>query len=162
ANVARQPRAHVDLRGENRGMLGNQEDVVEGEGRGEAVGLARRAQLVPEVLDQVIDGVDVAHVAAPWHFLYFLPLPQGQGSLRPIFGSSRRTVFGVASSPPTRGGCCGRAGPNGLAGWGACARAPPKRDDDSDAGSLRMSGGGRRGAGRRGTGASSPIIGRSH
>jgi hypothetical protein len=22
---------------------------------------------------------------APWHFLYFLPLPQGQGSLRPGF-----------------------------------------------------------------------------
>jgi hypothetical protein len=27
---------------------------------------------------------------APQHFLYFLPLPQGQGSLRPIFGVSRR------------------------------------------------------------------------
>src|SRR4051812_4865672 len=25
----------------------------------------------------------------PWHFLYFLPLPQGQGSLRPTFGASR-------------------------------------------------------------------------
>ncbi len=23
---------------------------------------------------------------APWHFLYFLPEPHGQGSLRPIFG----------------------------------------------------------------------------
>lgn len=28
--------------------------------------------------------------AAPQHFLYFLPLPQGQGSLRPTLGSSRR------------------------------------------------------------------------
>src|ERR1700692_746117 len=25
-------------------------------------------------------------VQAPWHFLYFLPLPQGQGSFRPTFG----------------------------------------------------------------------------
>src|SRR3989338_2870135 len=25
-------------------------------------------------------------VYCPWHFLYFLPLPQGQGSLRPTFG----------------------------------------------------------------------------
>ena len=28
---------------------------------------------------------------APWHFLYFFPLPHGQGSLRPTFGSSRFT-----------------------------------------------------------------------
>lgn len=28
----------------------------------------------------------------PWHFLYFLPLPQGQGSFGPILGSVRRTV----------------------------------------------------------------------
>lgn len=28
--------------------------------------------------------------AAPQHFLYFLPLPQGQESLRPTFGSGRR------------------------------------------------------------------------
>jgi len=28
-------------------------------------------------------------LTAPQHFLYFLPLPQGQGSLRPIFGSLR-------------------------------------------------------------------------
>lgn len=28
--------------------------------------------------------------AAPQHFLYFLPLPQGQGSLRPTLGSGRR------------------------------------------------------------------------
>src|SRR5687767_14210892 len=26
---------------------------------------------------------------APWHFLYFLPLPHGHGSLRPTFGSGR-------------------------------------------------------------------------
>src|SRR5690606_23734846 len=28
----------------------------------------------------------------PWQCLYFLPLPQGQGSLRPTFGSSRTTL----------------------------------------------------------------------
>ena len=30
-----------------------------------------------------------------WHFLYFLPLPHQQGSLRPSFGIS----FGAASPP---------------------------------------------------------------
>ena len=35
------------------------------------------------------------HFPAPWHFLYFLPLPQGQGSLRPTFrrGSPVLAVF---------------------------------------------------------------------
>src|SRR5579875_3176987 len=36
---------------------------------------------------------------APWHFLYFLPLPQGQGSLRPIF-SRRTTCCGFSITPP--------------------------------------------------------------
>ena len=35
----------------------------------------------------------------PQHFLYFLPLPHGQGSLRPIFGSSRVVGFSPTSSP---------------------------------------------------------------
>src|SRR5215218_2239069 len=35
--------------------------------------------------------------AAPWHFLYFLPLPHGHGSFRPTFGPSCRTVFTSAS-----------------------------------------------------------------
>ena len=30
--------------------------------------------------------------AAPWHCLNLRPLPQGQGSLRPTFGASRRTA----------------------------------------------------------------------
>ncbi len=34
--------------------------------------------------------------SAPQHFLYFLPLPQGQSSLRPTFGSSRTTVSTAA------------------------------------------------------------------
>ena len=29
---------------------------------------------------------------APQHFLYFFPLPHGQGSLRPTFGSGRTTA----------------------------------------------------------------------
>src|SRR5262245_52509114 len=58
-----------------------------------------------------------SHAAAPWHFLYFFPLPHGQGSFRPTLGSSRRTVL-TTSSPPVR------------AGAGACATAA---DDDRDA-----------------------------
>src|SRR5262249_16789371 len=71
----------------------------------------------------------ICHAAAPWHFLYFLPLPHGHGSFRPTFGSSRRTVLTSASSPPTRAGvgaerragagaapanagCCRRGGAN--------------------------------------------------
>src|SRR4051812_19481729 len=52
------------------------------------------------------------HAAAPWHFLYFLPLPHGHGSFRPTFGSSRRTVL-MASSRPVRAGC-GPPGPLGI------------------------------------------------
>src|SRR2546423_2517098 len=37
---------------------------------------------------------------APQHFLYFLPEPQGHGSLRPILGWSRVTVFVRAASSP--------------------------------------------------------------
>src|SRR5688500_8463931 len=36
---------------------------------------------------------------APQHFLYFLPLPQGQGSFRPTFGASRVIVLTLAPSP---------------------------------------------------------------
>ena len=51
---------------------------------------------------------------APWHFLYFLPLPHGHGSFRPTFGSSRLTVL-ITSSPPVR------------AGVGACRPADGRR-----------------------------------
>src|SRR5690242_21941479 len=54
------------------------------------------------------------YAAAPWHFLYFLPLPHGHGSLRPTFGSSRRTVL-MTSSPPVRAGTGARPpGPLGM------------------------------------------------
>ena len=42
---------------------------------------------------------------APQHFLYFLPLPHGQGSLRPTLGSVRMTGSGA-----------GRAGRRAAAG----------------------------------------------
>ena len=53
---------------------------------------------------------------APWHFLYFLPLPHGQGSLRPTFVGvaalpSRPCAWrGAASPPPLMTICagCGR------------------------------------------------------
>src|SRR5215471_17829267 len=36
-----------------------------------------------------------AVVPAPWHFLYFLPDPQGQGSLRPTLACPRTTCCGA-------------------------------------------------------------------
>src|SRR5579883_2300477 len=36
---------------------------------------------------------------APWHFLYFLPLPQGQGSLRPMRLSWRGLAVRVCTRP---------------------------------------------------------------
>jgi hypothetical protein len=35
---------------------------------------------------------------APWHFLYFLPLPQGQGSLRPTLAEAG-VLAGVEGLP---------------------------------------------------------------
>ena len=35
---------------------------------------------------------------APWHFLYFFPLPQGQGSLRPTLFTSGAVAAAVAGS----------------------------------------------------------------
>ena len=41
------------------------------------------------------------HSPTPWHFLYFLPLPQGQGSFLPTRGSVRRTGGPLTSTPST-------------------------------------------------------------
>src|SRR5262249_46505406 len=38
------------------------------------------------------------HALMPWHFLYFLPEPHGQGSLRPTFAPVR-TGFGASAWP---------------------------------------------------------------
>src|ERR1017187_8421807 len=38
---------------------------------------------------------------APWHFLYFFPLPHGQGSLRPTFCPTVTVRDPLESSPPS-------------------------------------------------------------
>jgi hypothetical protein len=43
----------------------------------------------------------LSYFPTPWHFLYFFPDPQGQGSLRPTFSPVRRCV-GWLASPPER------------------------------------------------------------
>src|ERR1019366_7170893 len=42
---------------------------------------------------------------APWHFLYFLPLPQGLGSLRPVFWPVTTGLAPRESSPPANCNC---------------------------------------------------------
>src|SRR5204862_2014057 len=42
----------------------------------------------------------LGHAAAPWHFLYFLPEPQVQGSLRPTFCEPRLTGAGASFGAP--------------------------------------------------------------
>ena len=57
-----------------------------------------------------VGGVRAAHVphadhcAAPWQDLYFLPLPHGQGSLRPtaFMAFSESSFFGSAPPVPAR------------------------------------------------------------
>ncbi len=44
------------------------------------------------------------------HFLYFLPLPQGQGSLRPTFGVARRAVKPEATTCEREAGSHSRVG----------------------------------------------------
>src|SRR5689334_6649824 len=108
---------------------------------------------------------DGHHAAAPWHFLYFLPLPHGHGSLRPTFGPSCRTVLIAASSPPTRGGCCWVAVARGGAAVAVADRGAPNTDEAaaSAPGSLRISGARRCGARRTGAAAASSLsTGRSH
>src|SRR5216684_3246172 len=40
------------------------------------------------------------HALAPWHFLYFLPEPQGQGSLRPTLAPARTGLGASACAGP--------------------------------------------------------------
>src|ERR1700682_5015622 len=42
---------------------------------------------------------------APQHFLYFLPLPQGHGSLRPTFSPERTTCWTCMSPAPAMRAC---------------------------------------------------------
>src|SRR6202521_2956114 len=46
------------------------------------------------------DAFRIDHVLAPWHFLYFLPEPQGQGSLRPTLAPARTGLGGSACAGP--------------------------------------------------------------
>src|SRR2546426_12442391 len=46
----------------------------------------------------------VVYIAAPWHFLNFLPLPHGHGSLRPTPAYGFETNAGSAT-PPGRPRC---------------------------------------------------------
>src|SRR5579884_620253 len=72
---------------------------------------------------------------APWHFLYFFPLPQGQGSLRPTFSCWRWTVRGAAGASPRlrvrRGDAAGRA-----TGGGSSPRTAWTRNSRSSASDL--------------------------
>src|SRR5690554_6986345 len=74
--------------------------------------------------------------AAPWHFLYFFPEPQGHGSFRPIGFSDVTGAAFAAPSPrfvcnrETSVGCATRptppiAGAPATAPTGAARRAPP-------------------------------------
>jgi len=40
------------------------------------------------------------YAAAPWHFLYFLPDPHGQGSFRPTLAAARTGLGGSACAGP--------------------------------------------------------------
>ena len=77
ADLARQARAQVDLAGMDFGVGRKQQDVVERQRQRDFVValdvLASRCHQPPAA-------------CAPWHFLYFLPEPQGHGSLRPTLG----------------------------------------------------------------------------
>jgi hypothetical protein len=53
----------------------------------------------------------ISYPPSPWHFLYFFPLPQGQGSFRPTFGTVPRV--GTPGTPIRSG--TGRGGPEGVA-----------------------------------------------
>ena len=44
-----------------------------------------------------MNGAVAAYEASPWHFLYFRPLPHGQGSLRPTFRGT--DVWGADKGP---------------------------------------------------------------
>src|SRR5262245_14235518 len=92
---------------------------------GEVVALEPGFQMIRQQVEQLLDRVApslVAHVPLPtpwsismWHFLYFLPLPHGHGSLRPTRGP---LWTGAGRCPP--------ASPAGRArGDSAPAPSPP-------------------------------------
>ena len=130
ADVAGDPRRDVDGARQHRRMPRHQQHVVERQRRREADGdlvgvedvgsrfhssyLQKRPTDVGLIAWRPARRGRIASVHAPWHFLYFFPLPHGHGSLRPTFGSSRLTCL-TTSSPPVR------------AGRGAAPAARPRR-----------------------------------
>src|SRR5262249_17955212 len=84
-------------------------------------------------------GIARAQVA-PWHFLNFLPLPHGHGSLRPTLA----TLPGAPALPggPTRRGAGRAAG--GLASGGGAERSgrDTARGASPSAGCAKLAGGG--------------------
>ena len=89
-------------------MLRHEQDVVESQRLRDT----RSSSIDPPVPGQ----------PPPWHFLYFLPLPQGQGSLRPTFLPSRRTVCTLARLPP----------------WASLGSARARRRGRGSVGSLKL------------------------
>jgi hypothetical protein len=62
--------------------------------------------LIGMTTDQRIDNLSVdTYELAPQHFLYFLPLPQGHGSLRPTFSPERTTCVTCMSPEPAMRAC---------------------------------------------------------
>src|SRR5438874_11232633 len=80
------------------------------------------------------------YAVRPQQFLYFFPLPQGHGSLRPTFGIERRTGKSIDTSPApspspatpaiaaTGGGCRARDGAPAVGAAGTCSRIKDCRD----------------------------------
>jgi hypothetical protein len=54
--------------------------------------------IIQETAAEIADRFPIPH--APWHFLNFFPLPQGQGSLRPTLSYWCFTVLEEAGSSP--------------------------------------------------------------
>src|ERR1700690_3262243 len=78
--------------------------------------------------------------ATPWHFLYFLPLPQGQGSLRPTLGCVLRMGCGsddacapVASAAPPPDSMVGRGRRRACLAAICCATAAADPDSEEEA-----------------------------
>lgn len=62
------------------------------------------------------------YAAAPWHFLYFFPLPQGHGSFRPIVSVAGSAVCPNAPPPGAVAETTGARETGGV--WAA---APPRK-----------------------------------
>ena len=65
---------------------------------------------------------------APWHFLYFFPDPQGQGSFRPTSGTDPPPAPSLPSELETAGAATGGRGSTGR------GAAPMNRSSAADAG----------------------------